>query len=1485
MTKRDDFSKPTIRELGMRVNYHCSKPDCWKSTLGPHSDPEKSVNLGKAAHITAAALGGPRYDKTLSPAERKAISNGIWMCGLHAELVDKDEKEFPVELLRKWKTEAEERARIEAFSTQAVPRGKVVIELDEEDKEFFRNLALPAEETTETILPRMIAAAEKSIETFINDREWPGYVIPLNLTLDGAAENVSITLDGLRQGVEVSEAVNVVSAPGTGKTTTLIQLAQSLLSAKEAAVAYIPLGEWAGQGSWFEFLIRRNAYRSFKPEHFMRMAYEGRLVLLLDGWNELNAANSLQAHNELKGLKREYPQLGIVIGTRQQARPIDGATVRIEGLNREQQLELARQLRGTDGEALIDQAWRNPGVRDLISIPLYLIALLSSAAGTTFPQTKEAILNNFVARHETDPKKAEILRTQLLGFHKEILISLATAANNTASTNLPDDIARSAVSEAIAALVARQQLAPGLQPTTVLDVLVDMHLLARLSSDGKVSFQHHQFQEWYAAFTVEQLMLDAAQGSTEAKNKLRTDVLNWISWEESILFACERLSRKDDAGKKAVAATILETLGIDPMLAAEMIYRSAPEIWSQISHKVLAFGQRWHQPGKVDRAYRFMITTGRSEFAGQVWSLIENPDNQVYLKALRASDRFRPSVLGPDAAKRLAALPDEQRGHVVAEIAHHSGYDGMELAAKIAEADKSPNVVFETLQSLQFRQSVRHVKDILRSASDAVWQKLAQSGHFEKFSDKEQAARYAELRRAEIENERDHIKLINLLLHSDVEGIDAEKRIFQVLIAADYPEKNDHARSIIYEVHKKYPTMTTSALMQRLADGREVPYGVDEMLENAPLVDEGPIVDAVLNKTTHERIARVASKLIGPVTVGKLIDEFLDFGDKIRGQPHNKGASKEYYRLRDAILTSPQSSFLQALFERAETDEPQRIATLAELLFLHGKDTEQKLMTLSEDEQNRLTVVLVNWSKALLATDKSNRHQISEVMQAIRRLPLPQFVPLVYQMLERDITDRTRAREEWIKSGRGHQGPDVCMCYHTQYRFTFSAIGDAGVIDLMKKYLPDMRFGFEAACVLLDIWNRDHPFGKERRVGGWYDYSDVKERRARMEVADKPSSSEGAEAIFEVARNLGKPEKSKEEQHHALKLAKIGLAMPYGVQRAETQLLMNLPQPYAAKQDLFLAMAISGAVIPADKLIEAFHELMEDGKKEPWRLEENRGGLMTWVELFAFSDRPLAVMEIIDLLPNHHRQFLQLRRLISALGYSPHPNALSVLKALAQRDVNIAQDHEWIDALIRVGTEEAAHVLLDLICNGTIKGERGGLGIWRLSQQLGSFSAQYATVRTEMLRRYQGIGKSEAKAIVEGALIEVADVEIVLAIMNQMATNGEKYDQRLARAISKLAIGERKSAEWTNAFERYSKSQAEFRKQLFAMLPGGNALSELAEQCLNEIERLRDEYGRIDNEPRHPDIFSGRAWPKEAEESETASSESLKTNPHLKKQA
>jgi len=112
MAKRnDDFSQATKIQLAARVNYKCSNPDCKAPTSGPHTEATKSVNLGKAAHITAASPNGPRYNKNLTSDQRKSIDNGIWLCATHADEVDKDAIRFTVEQLQKWKHDAESDAR------------------------------------------------------------------------------------------------------------------------------------------------------------------------------------------------------------------------------------------------------------------------------------------------------------------------------------------------------------------------------------------------------------------------------------------------------------------------------------------------------------------------------------------------------------------------------------------------------------------------------------------------------------------------------------------------------------------------------------------------------------------------------------------------------------------------------------------------------------------------------------------------------------------------------------------------------------------------------------------------------------------------------------------------------------------------------------------------------------------------------------------------------------------------------------------------------------------------------------------------------------------------------------------------------------------------------------------------------------------------------------------------------------------------------
>jgi hypothetical protein len=130
----DEFSALVKKALADRAGHLCSNPGCRALTSGPQDDPSKAVNLGVAAHITAASAGGPRYNPDLLPEERCSPSNGIWLCQNCAKLVDNDAIRFPVTMLNKWKAEAEADTRSRLGKTAALSNSSRISDLRVYDK-------------------------------------------------------------------------------------------------------------------------------------------------------------------------------------------------------------------------------------------------------------------------------------------------------------------------------------------------------------------------------------------------------------------------------------------------------------------------------------------------------------------------------------------------------------------------------------------------------------------------------------------------------------------------------------------------------------------------------------------------------------------------------------------------------------------------------------------------------------------------------------------------------------------------------------------------------------------------------------------------------------------------------------------------------------------------------------------------------------------------------------------------------------------------------------------------------------------------------------------------------------------------------------------------------------------------------------------------------------------------------------------------------
>ena len=1473
MSARDDFSKPTKRQLADRVRHACSNPGCENPTIGPDSGEEKTINIGVAAHITAAASGGKRYDFSLTPDQRKSISNGIWLCQSCSKLIDSDEWLFPVERLRGWKRAAEQKC-LENIVSPKFKRTSVPIETTA-DQDFVKQLGLPANIDLHAHLKQMVNAAKADLSAFKGMPSWPNDPIELDLKITGDQDCQRFDVHGLAAAVEIYNEISVTADPGTGKTTTLLQLIEVALEESNFVAVFMPLGEWSTQNNtYFECVIKRKSFQGAKPEHLMLLAYHGRLILILDGWNELDPASRRRAIDEIKTLQRDFPGIRLVISSRQKGfdNPIFGPEVRVGELSEDQQLSIAKTLRGSEGEGLMDHAWRTPGIRELVATPLYLMTLLAQTTGNELPKTKEEVLKIFVSQHENDAKKASLLRDNFEGCHREALTAIAVDAQCAATTSISCSRARTILTETENKLKEKGQIKGFPKPVNAIDLLADLHMIVRTGGDeGSLSFQHHQFQEWYASFRVEELMIAAKSGDSAALKALRENMLNIPVWDEAILFACERLSRESQEGAEAIAFCVLETMTIDPILSAEIIYHSSDDVWELTKSAILTFIDKWHVPGKIDRAVQFMAHSGRSEFASHIWRLIADKSNQVSLLAY--ADIFRPSVLGPDFEKNISELSEEKRKHVISDIASHSGMDGIELATKLALADDSAVVKVSVIESLQFRRADRFVSEILHTVPDEVWPLLAKSWCAKEISDPEASERLEKEQEKVMAEVADPFQKIHLFLKSGVRSPEIGQKIGSIIEEIDFSEKQDNGRYILHQAHEAYSEDVNNALVKQLEEGLKVPYGSEVFLQASGLViDDGPLVELVMQASSEEGVKATASAIIGPKTVGLLIGQVVEVSAQMRAssRPSDKALSDKQHELSRLISCTGVNSFIEAVIERERAEDAHEIALLADLLARHGDKTEKEPLKLDVKTYNRAVSVFNNWSETLLVSSEPTRAQFAAMARAIERLASPQLVSVLQRLLTEDLKlwDQAKKEREEAHTQGNNIDNDAHMSWVLQYRRAFAAIGDDQTIGLMKSYLPDPEFGFDAACALKSIWEEKQlPVENERFLKSWPDFSVVKGQRIKRQ--SKNNNIEAAEFVDDMlgaVDDLLQKDSNEKSQRHALKLAKIAFSMPYKNKEEMINRLLELPHSAAEKQDLLTVLVLAGEIICADLILEGINDFFEEAKEKEWMLLDEGGRrwqLNNWLKLLPFSDRPEALMDTLKKLDDRRKEPWNMCDILSSLGHAPSTEAEKILGQLAEQDERFLSQYDWLAAITCGKNLSAAQILLELLCNGSFLDQRGRTDTSDLGHRLAGFMVLHDEFRAEVYEKYQALAGERSKAILGHAISEAADVDGVFLLIKDAAAHNKSFDQTdIYSALRNILVGQRESVDWAGMQELYRLPTPELRTRLFQMVVSNNkAEARIAAECLVRTDNTRDFYGVAESEPRHPDIESGVPWP------------------------
>jgi hypothetical protein len=1355
----------------------------------------------------------------------------------------------------------------------------------------------------DTIDTKARIASKKDLEQFIPVLGIPSIIIELGSYMSSDKER-EISNKDVTEFLESGYNIILEAEPGAGKSNTLYQIAKSMQDKDEAVFpVFLSLPNWPDNKDFLEFIAQTDAFSEQRLSlgNIRSLARHGHLAFFIDGWNELSGEKLKKARVNISNLQKEYPNSGILIATRSVSLPPKlnmSLNVTLNRLDRHKRNEIIRNaIDDKKADELIARIDDRTALRQIAQTPFYLVKMLSVYQGDGFlPETKEALLST--CAHINDDK--EELVEELNGCHHDYMAALSVEMFGVGTTILGNDSACKVIASVSQELKSDGKFNSPPDPPKILEALAKYHLLINRNGGKSWQFQHQQFQEWYASRWVEKLIVSVSDGSVDSLKELREEVLNIPRWEEALFFAIERLAEQEGQQDKLVMI-VINALEIDPILSAEIIALSDEAVWSQVKDTVLDYVERWHKPEKIDRALSFMMASGRPEFSDKLWPLITHENQQERLPALRAYKPFRFNCLGEGWQKKLEGYSEDIRDDVLSQIADYGGIEGLDVVTEIATQDTSAKVQIGVLEVAYFRNSPAHVQRILETASPDVWKVYCRLFDPEEMDDttKSQAIKITQEELNASDNKIDRLRLCLRLWEFGVNSI--KDALFEAL--ADLEDEKDDRWNVFWLIEKLIkidPEKTTFVLINRFVQGGKLDYNHEEFLIHSTKEDRQRLAYYVAEGNGDFSGQATAAKAFQKSEATLLLKKLLELSDEAALLPRldvPKELRDRISNIERTLKNIPEHYLVEAIvplngskWERAflkakhvsstllgfigkkknnsvnlegTTLKLNHISELAGLLAWpenrRGDQPDSHRLELSDKLETSFRVILKNWSFALRNHPHESGRSLAEICAVLGRIGNEEDASLISEILEFDFQYRKNLLQEWERNKQRGQRPQQSSPYTNLYRGAFEATPHRKAVEVVTSYLKNPEFCKEAAVIIRHSWFVEN--GLLSRDTNWSphpDYSKVLENMQKLENQERPNPHPYVENVLNRIEELLPQQEDPKVRGMIFSLANVIGDTEYGNRVNVLETVIGLEG--LGKYVCLMKLIQKGEKISAVIIKPCCETIRKEWEEQHWKKTDDWYRVAQWLELLALSDDPMQVMDLVKDLPEHMQQERTFDRILNGLRYSPSEDAEKTLLALAEAFPDLEKNGDWLKAMHDQLTETSYRFFYEILWDPNKAQHYTNHTRWSRDPFVNIIEK---IIRGNPKLKQDFIEKLETPLAHHlGAIIGLIvqrfddDDEITQASLMLLRNGG-----LMPYGIEDYVTHRKPVDENNNMFNIVPSSAVEIRKRLLDMSVNDPERNEAASRVLAAIDELRNEHGRPEDEPRHPDLDSGIPWP------------------------